>query len=457
MKVKSISDQTISPINPALSPTKNRIAQLTPAERQVFNTGRWLSYLLAYLYIYIFFDYQPRLLLLFSLGMIALVELGQFLSTEKRLNKPNLESIIFASSCLLQALALSIWDFRESIEMLQLLALHTSFVCYVLARNGWLVQGRIGVLFWYDVLQGFILLPFKHFLLRLHFATFKEDKPEQTGQSLAHFRFILLLTVSSILTFFLVYFVWQQLSQVSQTFSLATSDLGKWIDNFIQGLLSGWDFNLLFGRFIFSLPVGAWLFGLVAGSLLYYPKKSLTYSQFQDQLKPLRIFPTLSVYLLLGSLLTIYLLFFVTSLTEIGDLLALNGISPQTASTVAVTGFWQLVRVCLVNFAVLAGAYIFADKPLWERKSTRLLLTLVFISASLFALLAAWKLFGIYIYLYGPTPLRLLSGWFITVLIVWCALALIRFHKPIQAIRYAIFYALISFTLLTYLHPIILG
>lgn len=201
MKVKSISDQTISPINPALSPTKNRIAQLTPAERQVFNTGRWLSYLLAYLYIYIFFDYQPRLLLLFSAGMVALVELGQFFSTEKGFDKPNLESIIFACSCLLQALALSIWDFRESIEMLQLLALHTSFVCYVLARNGWLAQGRIGILFWYDVLQGFILLPFKHFLLRLHFATFKEDKSEETGQSLARFRFILLLTVSAILTF----------------------------------------------------------------------------------------------------------------------------------------------------------------------------------------------------------------------------------------------------------------
>jgi len=100
--------------------------------------------------------------------------------------------------------------------------------------------------------------------------------------------------------------------------------------------------------------------------------------------------------------------------------------------------------------------YLIAKKPLWDQKGTRFAATILFIFTGLLALLAGWKLFGIYIYLYGPTPLRLISAWFILVLLVWCLLTLIRFYKPIQAIRIGIFYALISFTLLCYLYPMLL-
>ncbi len=53
--------------------------------------------------------------------------------------------------------------------------------------------------------------------------------------------------------------------------------------------------------------------------------------------------------------------------------------------------------------------------------------------------------------LYGVTPRRLLSGWFVTVLFIWCVLTLIRLYKPIQATRLAVFYATISFTLVSLL------
>ncbi|MGZ0941715.1 hypothetical protein ACXOJI_05605 [Streptococcus thermophilus] len=83
--------------------------------------------------------------------------------------------------------------------------------------------------------------------------------------------------------------------------------------------------------------------------------------------------------------------------------------------------------------------------------------TLLFTFASLFALIAGWKLFGVYIALYGVTPRRLLSGWFVTVLFIWCVLTLIRLYKPIQATRLAVFYATISFILVSLLGSFILG
>ncbi|CAD0179303.1 Urease cluster proteind [Streptococcus thermophilus] len=71
-------------------------------------------------------------------------------------------------------------------------------------------------------------------------------------------------------------------------------------------------------------------------------------------------------------------------------------------------------------------------------------------------LIAGWKLFGVYIALYGVTPRRLLSGWFVTVLFIWYVLTLIRLYKPIQATRLAVFYATISFTLVSLLGSFIL-
>ena len=136
---------------------------------------------------------------------------------------------------------------------------------------------------------------------------------------------------------------------------------------------------------------------------------------------------------------------------------AVNRISAQDASNVAVSGFWQLVQVSLLNFAVLGAFYLLSKQAPSIQKGTRLATTLLFIFASLLALLAAWKLFGIYIFLYGPTPLRLLSAWFVLVLLIWCMLTLIRLYKPIQAIRIGLLYALISFTFLCYLYPFLLN
>lgn len=209
-----------------------------------------------------------------------------------------------------------------------------------------------------------------------------------------------------------------------------------------------------------AVPVSLYLYGLLAGSLLGKKDTKLSYKKFQASIRPLRVAPAFAAYIIIGSLCLTYALFFLTGLGELGQLLSAGtvaqAISPQNASTVAVAGFWQLVRVSILNFAVLGVFYLIAKKPLWDQKGTRSAATILFIFTGLLALLAGWKLFGIYIYLYGPTPLRLISAWFILVLLVWCLLILIRFYKPIQAIRIGIFYALISFTLLCYLYPMLL-
>ena len=153
-----------------------------------------------------------------------------------------------------------------------------------------------------------------------------------------------------------------------------------------------------------------------------------------------------------------YALFILTATSQMGELLSLNqaSIPAHQASHIAVQGFWQLVRVSTLNLGILAGFYIFSKESFFTHKGLRFLSTLLFAFASLFALIAGWKLFGVYMALYGVTPRRLLSGWFVTVLFIWCVLTLIRLYKPIQATRLAVFYATISFTLVSLLGSFIL-
>ena len=63
------------------------------------------------------------------------------------------------------------------------------------------------------------------------------------------------------------------------------------------------------------------------------------------------------------------------------------------------------------------------------------------------AALAAGKL-AVYVVLYGLTPRRVIAGWFLGVLAVWCVLALVRVFRAIPAAHIAILVLAVSFTML---------
>jgi len=303
--------------------------------------------------------------------------------------------------------------------------------------------------------------PIKNFMASCIVFLHEEESSEKTNDSYSkNFQHFVILIGSLLASGVLVYFVWTQLSQVSGNFANLFIQLSDFSQTFFDSLFSKIDIATILAQLFLAIPVSLYLYGLIVGSLLSERTSTFNYQVFQEKVQPLRAIPNFAAYIVIGSLLVTYILFFTTGLSELGNLLSAGtvteAISPQSASSIAVTGFWQLVRVSLLNFAVLGAFYLISKKPLWDQIGTRLATTLLFIFATLLTLLAGWKLFGVYIYLYGPTPLRLLSGWFVLVLLVWCLLILIRLYKPIQAIRIGILYAMISFTILCYLYPFLL-
>ena len=204
-----------------------------------------------------------------------------------------------------------------------------------------------------------------------------------------------------------------------------------------------WSARLLSELFniLLSLPVGAWLFGLVYGAARR-DGPPCDGPAFYKALAPYKRLPRLTCGIVTGALCALYSLFFALQLAEWTAAMGGPGLTAPEASAFAVDGFWELLRIQLLDIAVLAGVHFLAKRPL-----PKALAALFCGFGVAFALLAGAKL-AAYIRLFGFTPRRVAAGWFLTVLLVWGVLLLVRVFKPIPAARIGIAVLAVSFVVL---------
>ena len=440
---------------------------------------------------------------------------GRDLASAKR-EQPALfgESCCLAALILLQSLALLLYGpHADDVAVAQVLFWHFTCIYYVCARTGILTARRTGVFFLLDAVNGVFIMPFRHFFLRLicllrrgkrvvagagadfvgaGIGADQADAGTDTGTAMAGaagplqagcgtvhleagigaelqtggkrsarslvtperlkkaavFCFTLFLagTVCSV--------AWHELAGASEAFGR----LGQGVAEFLARILSFRGLAEFLEEYlpyvVFSIPIGAYLFGLVGGGLSDRSDATRE-KKIREGLVQYRILPAYSVYLILGSLLTVYLLFFAVQAAGLAGILFGAGgrslrelVSVQEACRYAVGGFWQLVRVVLLNFAVLLGLMLLSKIRLFEEKRPMILIDLLFACAAAFAVLAGFKLFVLYFYQYGPTPRRILAGWMVVMQLLWCVLALIRFHRRFPAVKIGVYAGAVSFTIL---------
>lgn len=332
-------------------------------------------------------------------------------------------------------LSAGMWAYGEqpSLGLWQVLAWHLFAVWYVLARCGMLAQGCTGSLCFLDGLAGLVVLPFGNFFRRiavvaagLRALLHRRGKLRQAAT----------VALTAAVTLALCAMAWQLLAAADAHFAALGSGLARW-------LASRLDSAALLKTalaFLLSLPVGMWLYGLAAGSLVrsgpVFPA-----DRFLARLGPLRQLPAVTANVAVGALSALYTLFFALQAAEWLGAAPLGLTAPQAADF-AVEGFWELLRILLLDFAVLAAVRFLGKRPL-----PRPLAALFCLYGLAFAALAGAKL-GVYIHLYGYTPRRVVAGWFLGVLAVWALLLLIRVFRGIPAARIGLAVLAVSFTVL---------
>ena len=408
-----------------------KIAPAVPAAPYVW--AALASYPLAWLYVkkLLFLNlFEGFWLLIFAVLFLAGVEV-----LARALHRPaGKETSLWAGCWLVLSVAMPLWGYQNTLSDWQMLVWHLFAVWFVLARCGMLAQGYTGSLCFLDALAGLLVLPFGNFFRRI--GTIAAGIAS-LGRHRVRLRQTGVAAVTAALTLLLCGTAWGLLSAADPNFAAVGQQVQRWLATLLDG------HTVVENLFVFllSLPVGAWLYGLVAGALRRQTPPC-TGERFYAALEPLRVLPAVTANTVVGALCAIYGLFFILQALEWLAAAPLGLTAPQ-ASNFAVDGFWELLRILLLDFCVLAAVRFLGRRPL-----PRMLAALFCLFGIAFAALAGAKL-AVYVRLYAFTPRRVVAGWFLCVLAVWAVLLLVRVFRVIPAARVGLAVLAISFVLLS--------
>lgn len=417
-------------------------------ERKAFSASRreiWIAlamYIAAYLYIdRIFFqsvdgaEAGGAWLAVFTLLMIGMTETLHW-------KKPRpAESWIWLGCLALIEIGVlaqrsTVWNSGQS-----MLFLHLAFVWWVLSRSGALFEGRTGRLLPADAVFGFFITPFANFFLRIRCLFFgvrqlkpkqKRTKPETVGWSV----FAVVLAA----VFFVIAF--QLLAGADTHFRTALA-------RFLKSFTFRWEgFDDFIGTFLFSLPVGAWLFGLIAGTgRIRDEDKAAHVKGIDDFLAAIRKVPTVVWVGLSAGFCVLYAVFFALHTPYLLGAFTRNLPTGYTLSRYARQGFFELCKLMAVNFALLWIITRMSRETVWTHKGLKIISLILLAESLLFAVIAASKLW-LYIDCFGFTPLRLQSAWLICSLAFGCLCAIWSILRKRQTFRAWVIFSAVTLTAL---------
>ncbi|MBR0354668.1 MAG: DUF4173 domain-containing protein [Oscillospiraceae bacterium] len=317
-----------------------------------------------------------------------------------------------------------------------ILFLHIFAVWWVLCRGGRLAGGESGRLLPLDALNGFLVFPFKHFFLRIRCVFSKLRRRRDPARKL-NVDAILWSGAAVILAVLLF-------AEAVHLLTAADEGFGTLLEDFV-GLFS-FEFNWL--RLILSLPVGAYLFGLIAGSA----REDAAAVRAQGTrliywLRSLRQVPAPVFAVLTAAFGLLYLAFFVLQGRYLFGAFTRTLPEGFVVAEYARQGFFELCRVMAVNFALLWLAARLPRQPLRESRLLRVSAAVLLGESLLFAVIAASKL-GLYIDCFGFTPLRLQSFWLVTVLAAGCVCSLVTLFSGKKSFRAWMFFGAATLCLL---------
>ena len=339
---------------------------------------------------------------IFTLVFIGITEF-----TAVKYNKArNRESIFWLITLILLSILWCMRTFESegAFSPFLLLFLHCNAAYYVIMRMGVTAEGKTGPMVFFDFLSAFIIIPFSNLGLRvivfvnaIKNRTFKFNKKKHLP---------IILTI--IATLLLVFFASSLLSDVDSGFAHLMSGIAGLLPGF-DPLFNNYFFMTMLPRIIITIPVGAFLMGLIGGSAI----------KNGPEFKKENIVNGLAGY--------------------------------RHIPKFAVKGFYELIQILMLNFSVFGVFFFFAPDSLVEFKDrwVKFFATLFAITGICFAILDYFKLY-LYVASYGFTSRRLVAAWFLLVMFTAAILMLIRLYKKFEGIRYIAVLFIVSFILFAF-------
>jgi len=382
---------------------------------------------------YIFGHFYASLLVIYfafaklAVFYIVIVEASAYFIHKERTK----ESILWATFLLFQGILLG---FDRSFEFEKLAFLHATVIYYTLCRFQMLSLPNTSETILLDFFQGWIIQPFSHIFARIiHVIKY----------ILTHIRSKQIKTIlfSIVILIPLVLFALGQLSAIDQNFSALTNSLFRFI---FHELIS-----MNFYRIIWSIPVGAYLFGLISSCILS-EKPFISYDGCREFFLKKKVIPLISLRITTVVLLVLYLAFFIFQLSDLPTVLAAP--TAQSSCEYAVRGFWNFFRIMGLNIVLILALNFLIRKE--DTSSTKIDTYILLFTTICFNLLACLKL-GLYFFTYGYTERRVIALWLLVAIFISLILMMIRMHKKFNLIQFITATFVTSYILFLYILPLL--
>lgn len=382
------------------------------------------TYLFGYFYasFYVIYFAFAKLALLY----IIMIETSAYFIHKERTK----ESILWAILLLFQGILLG---FDRSFEFEKLTILHANVIYYTLCRFQKLSLPNTSETILLDFFQGWIIQPFSHIFARMiHVIKY----------ILTHIRSKQIKTIlfSIVILIPLVLFALVQLSAIDQNFSVLTISLFRFIFHTLN--------SLNFYRIICSIPVGAYLFGLIS-SCIISEKPFISYDGCREFFLKKKVIPLISLRITTVVLLALYLAFFIFQLSDLPTVLAAP--TAQSSCEYAVRGFWNFFRIMGLNIVLILALNFLIQKE--NTSNTKIDTYILLFTTICFNLLACLKL-GLYFFTYGYTERRVIALWLLVAIFISLILMIIRMHKKFNLIQFITATFVTSYILFLYLLPL---
>ena len=382
------------------------------------------TYLFGYFYasFYVIYFAFAKLALLY----IIMIETSAYFIHKERTK----ESILWAILLLFQGILLG---FDRSYEFEKLTILHANVIYYTLCRFQKLSLPNTSETILLDFFQGWIIQPFSHIFARMIYVI---------KYILTHIRSKQIKTIlfSIVILIPLVLFALVQLSAIDQNFSALTISLFRFIFHTLN--------SLNFYRIIYSIPVGAYLFGLIS-SCIMSEKPFISYDGCREFFLKKKVIPLISLRITTVVLLALYLAFFIFQLSDLPTVLAAP--TAQSSCEYAVRGFWNFFRIMGLNIILILALNFLIQKE--NTSNTKIDTYILLFTTICFNLLACLKL-GLYFFTYGYTERRVIALWLLVAIFISLILMIIRMHKKFNLIQFITATFVTSYILFLYILPL---